>query len=291
MSAIDLIVCPYDMGRRNWRCGLGPAAILQNDAVARLEAAGANVRVVEIETRVDYECESDLVFEAQRQIAERTARAREEERWPVILAGNCNAAVGGASGIGGGKRGLIWFDAHGDYCTPETSDTGFIDGMGLSMMVGRCWPRALSTIRGYAAIAQSDTILVGARDLDPWEVEDLAVSQISELSVETIRSGGVRAAFEPALRDLAGTVDRIYLHIDIDVHDPLKVPANHYNAPDGLWADEVREAVELIARHVRIAAVSLGSYDPAADPDGKTAEVAVELLEVLYSKGLNPDAR
>jgi len=179
--------------------------------------------------------------------------------------------------------GIVWFDAHGDFCTPETTDNGFLDGMGLAMLVGRGWRRALSTIPGYAPIAENATALVGGRDFDPWEVEDLANSAVTQLRVEDIRSKGVQGAFEPFLESLTRHVDQVYLHIDLDVHDPEEAPTNFYNAPGGLWAEEVREAIALIGQHIPIAGGGLASYDPGFDPDGRTAEIAVSVLESLIA--------
>jgi arginase len=283
MTAVDLICCPYDSGRRDWRCGLGPARILQQDAIARIQSNGTDVRLVEIETRVSYETEVSLVFEAQRQIALSVAKARDRGRFPLVLGGNCNTAVGGVSGIGGAKLGVIWFDAHGEFCTPETTESGFLDGMGLAMMVGRCWRHVLSTVPGYAPIPEAVTALIGARDLDPWEADDMANSAITNLRVEDIRAKGVARTFGPFLEKLARQVDQVYLHIDVDVHDPAEAPANYYNAPGGLRADEVREAVAFIGQHIRVAGGGLGSYDPAFDPEGKTAEIAVSVIESLIA--------
>ena len=282
MAPVDLICCPYDSGRRNWRCGLGPKRILQQGAVARIQSGGTDVRLVEIETQVSYETEISLVFEAQRQIAMRVARAREEGRLPLVLGGNCNTAVGGPSGIGG-RLGVIWFDAHGEFCTPETTESGFLDGMGLAMMVGRCWRQVLSTVPGYAPIPETVTALIGVRDLDPLEARDLENSAITKLRVEDIRAKGVAHAFAPFLEKLARDVDQVYLHIDVDVHDPGEAPANFYNAPGGLRADEVREAIACIGQYVSIAGGGIGSYDPACDPEGKTAEIAVGVLESLVA--------
>jgi arginase len=283
MTSVDLICCPYDSGRRNWRCGLGPKRILQQGAVARIQSGGTDVRLVEIETQVSYETEISLVFEAQRQIAMRVAEAREEGRIPLILGGNCNTAVGGASGIGGNRLGVIWFDAHGEFCTPETTESGFLDGMGLAMMVGRCWRNVLSTVPDYAPIPETVTALIGVRDLDPLEGRDLENSAITKLRVEDIRTKGIARAFGPFLEKLARDVDQVYLHIDVDVHDPGEAPANFYNAPGGLRADEVREAIACIGQYVSIAGGGIGSYDPSFDPDGKTAEIAVEVLESLIA--------
>ena len=282
MAAVDIIYSPFDAGQKDWRCGCGPTRILQQDAIARIEAKGADVRLIEIEPRVFYESENSMGFEIQRRISEAAANACREKRLPLVIAGNCNAAVGGISGIGGGsKRGHVWFDAHGDFCTPETTDSGFLDGMGLAMMVGRCWQRVLSHMTGYEPIAETATALVGARDLDSLEAEDLAASAITHLRVEDIRENGVEVAFKSFLHNLAQEVEQVYIHVDLDVHDPVEVPANMLNVAAGLWAEEVREAVTVIGQHVRIAGAGLGSYDPSVDPEGKTAEVAVKLLETI----------
>lgn len=295
MKVVDLIYCSYDSGRRDWRCGRGPKRILQQGAVERIEASGSKVRLIEIEPEVSYQSENASSFDVQRRIAESARDARNAGRLALVLAGNCNAAVGGASGIGGSRRGIVWFDAHGDFCTPDTTDTGFLDGMGLAMMVGRCWRRALSRIPGYSPIAEHATALVGARDLDQAEALDLADSGITHLKVEDLRANGIVSTFEPFLQRLAQQADQVYLHIDLDVHDPKEAPANQLNVADGLWASEVREAVIRIGERVRIAGAGLGSYDPDVDPQGKTAEVAIKLLEVLIAAsgtiGLNKPIR
>ena len=99
--------------------------------------------------------EASLVFEAQRQIAKNVAITCEAGRLPLVLGGNCNTAVGGVSGIGGPRLGVLWFDAHGDFCTPDTTVSGFLDGMGFAMTMGRGWRRVLSTVPGYAPIPEA----------------------------------------------------------------------------------------------------------------------------------------
>jgi arginase len=283
MMAVDLICCPYDSGRRDWRCGLGPGRILRQQAVARLQRAEASVRLVEIEAHVDYESEGALVFEAQRQISEHVGKARSAGHMPLVLAGNCNAAVGAVSGIGGPGLGVVWFDAHGDFNTPDTTESGFLDGMGLAMTVGRCWQHALSTVPGYRPTPEAATVLVGARDLDPWEIDGLTNSSVANLHVSDIRSKGLRQTFKPLLERFVREVDRVYLHIDIDVHDPAEAPANHYNAPGGLSSSEVREAISFIGQNIEVAGGGISSYDPSFDPNGDTAEIAVGVLEALVS--------
>ena len=282
MPDVTIIYCPWDSGRKDWRCGRGPARILQADAIARFKALGASVDVVEIEPTVNYESENSTGFEILRQIAAATDCATRSGRLPLILAGNCNTAVGGISGIGGGaRRGHLWFDAHGDFCTPETTDSGFLDGMGLAMLVGRCWQRVLSGITGYAPVDESSTALIGARDLDPGEARELASSGVLHLRVDEVRNSGVEVALSPFLDRLEKKVEKLYIHVDLDVLDPGEAPANRLNVANGLWSDEVCDAIRLAGRRIPIAGAGLGSYDPEVDPDGKTAGVAVKILETL----------
>jgi arginase len=168
-----------------------------------------DLRTIEIETHVDYETDSSLVFEAQRQIAQCATRSRNAGRFPVVLGGNCNTAVGGIGGTGSADCALIWFDAHGDFNTPENTETGFLDGMGLAMAVGRCWRYVLSTVPGFSPIPEKLTAHVGARDLDPWEAEELANSALTRISVEDIRKTGIEAAFGAFISRLKNKASRV----------------------------------------------------------------------------------
>jgi arginase len=282
MKPVDLIICAKDSGRSDWRCGLGPRRILSQFLASQTTIPRDDLRTVEIETHVDYETDSSLVFEAQRQIAQCAARSRSAGRFPIILGGNCNTAVGGIAGVGGGDCALIWFDAHGDFNTPENTETGFLDGMGLAMAVGRGWGHILSTVPGFSPIPETLTAIVGARDLDPWEEEDLANSAITRLNVADIRKSGVQA-FGALIGTLKTKVDRIYLHIDIDVLDPADAPANHYNAAGGLSIDELVGAIAYIGERIPIEGAGIGSYDPAFDAEGRTANAAVQVVEALIA--------
>lgn len=287
MTPVDLILSPYDSGRIDWRCGLGPRKILDQFLRSKIGAPGEDVRIVEIEPRAEYETESSLVFDAQRQIAGFTAKSRESGRFPLVLGGNCNTALGGISGTGAANCGVIWFDAHGDFNTTETTESGFLDGMGLAMLVGRCWRHVLSTVPGFSPIPEKLTALVGARDLDPWEAEDLANSAITQLSVEDIRGKGSQKAFVDFLDRLNKEVDHVYLHVDIDVLDPDATPANYYSAPNGLWIDEVLDAIAYIGGRIPITGGGIGSYDPSFDPYGKTAEAAVRVMgSIIAASGM-----
>ena len=77
------------------------------------------------------------------------------ERFPLVLAGNCNAAVGVVAGLGPGAA-VLWCDAHADFNTPETTTGGFLDGMGLATVTGRCWTSMAARVPGFVPVAKLD---------------------------------------------------------------------------------------------------------------------------------------
>ncbi len=286
MTEIELIVCPYDSGKRDWRCGAGPRRILDDALRPALDTASIGFHLTEIEPQSAYPCEASLGFDAQRRIANTAIDARKEGRLPIILGGNCNTAVGGVSGSGEGRMGLVWFDAHSDFCTPETTETGFFDGMGMAMIAGRCWHGMLSTVPGYEPIPEDLMAIVGARGLSVHEARDLDHSEVTQISVEAVRNDGVAGALGDFVARLSDNVDAVYLHIDLDVLDPDIAPANHYNQPNGLTPAEVADAIAFIGGRFKIAGAGFASYDPDVDPAGTTAEVAADLIRVLCAKAL-----
>jgi arginase len=94
-----------------------------------------------------------------------------------------------------------------------------------------------------------------------------------------LESDGARGALEPALSELARHVSRVYLHIDLDVHNPAEAQANQYAVPGGLSARTVRELVRVVAERFSIIAAALTAYDPAFDD--RMLNVGQRLMEEI----------
>ena len=257
--------------------GAGPSRLAAG-AVQRLRAQGHLVEERRVEL-TGWQAELQSAFDLHREVASLTA-ARGKGQLPVLLAGNCNTSLGILAGAAepGCRQGLIWLDAHGDFNTPETDTTGFLDGQGLAMAVGRCWQAALAEVPGFEPIPEHRVLLLGARDLDSAEEGALAASDISVLAPAAARKP---AQVGRALTRLASQVDTVHVHIDVDVHDPSSGTANGYSAPDGLSDIKVRRILEQTATRIPIRSASLASYDPAYDTSGRMHEVALELLELI----------
>src|SRR5436309_2130353 len=135
---IAIITVPYDSGLRNERMGRGPGCILEAGFAERLADDGHRVSVSAIETRTTFRVEAEVGVDLADQVASGVRAARARSALPMILSGNCNTSVGTLAGLGH-EVGVVWFDAHGDFNTPETSPSGYFDGMALAIATGRCW--------------------------------------------------------------------------------------------------------------------------------------------------------
>jgi arginase len=277
---IRIIQVPYDSGRRGKRTGRGPLQFLENKADDLLRANGWNVEVEAVESQESFTAEIATAFELARLLAERVRAAREGGAFPLILAGNCISSLGTISGSDPGRLGLVWFDAHGDLNTPETTPSGYLDGMALATALGRGWPNLTQSIPSFVPIPEDRVVMVGIRQLDPPEAEFLAQSPITLVNPTQLRESGVARALAAPLSQLRGQVSRVYIHLDLDVLDPLAAgQANMYAEPDGLTLPNLEEALSLISQQFEIEAIAFTAYDPSFDADQRVFRVGVRLME------------
>ena len=149
---------PYDSGHEGLRMGAGPL---------RLQELFAEVE--EIHARKEWRAEIRTSFELYAELARRIREGRDET--PIVLSGNCGACAGTVAGVGSERMGVIWFDAHGDLNTPETTDSGFLDGMALSIVTGQCFRPLAKNLIGLDPIDPQHAVHIGGRDWSPGEEE------------------------------------------------------------------------------------------------------------------------
>jgi arginase len=259
--------------------GAGPERLLEAGIQRALTDAGHTVHAQMAELPAgSWQSEIQTSFELMRMLASGVAMAREAGRLPIVLAGNCNTAVGTIAGLGG-DVGVAWFDAHADFNTPETTTTGFLDGTALAVITGRCFTQLTRTVPGFTRVPDTRVCLIGTRDIDPLEAEVLSGS-----AVELVAPSDVRSSLPRALARVGEHVERVYVHIDLDVLDAGVASANSYAVAGGLSVEDVEFAVSAIARQFIIAAITLSAYEPDADADGRAAAAAIRL--VTHAAGL-----
>ena len=296
---ITLLVVPYHLGREGQGMALGPDAYLGGGLEQALASRGYDVRVVRVVRPAPFRDRPSAIADINAELAEAIAAALREGRLPLIAGGNCNVALGAVAGLqqaGLRPAGAVWFDAHGDFNTPTTTPSGFIDGMPLAILTGRCHRRIWARLRrGHGALVGpiTDELVVhaGGRDLDPGEELEFALSTIARVSSSELLEGGARA-LDPALARLGESAAAVYLHIDIDVLDPATAAAVDFPAPHGLALEDLLAAVARVVSATPVRAVSVTAYDPECD-DGEHTTLAlgtrlvcgvVEALEVGGSR-------
>lgn len=208
--------------------------------------------VPEPHTTLEPELPADRPTERMAVLYNRLAELVADDPSPVVYAGDCLSTMGVTGGLQ--RRGIdptvLFFDAHGDFHTWETTPSDFLGGMPLAMLTGRGEQTIVDGV-GMTPIEDDRVWLIDGRDLDPEEDEAVAESGIHHVTVDQI-------AADPPPGDL-------YVHIDVDIVDPADMPGVNYPAPDGPSAATVAEAVAALHATGRVVALSFSSWNPGLD--------------------------
>ncbi len=166
---------------------------------------------------------------------------------PIVISGDCTTSLGVLTGMrrAGLEPGVVWLDGHADFQTEATTSSGYLGGMPLSLAVG-VGTLTLPTTLGLAPLDPTHVVLVDARDTDPPEHVLLDESAIKRATVLDLDS------------TLVPDGD-VYVHIDLDVIDPVGLPDLRFPAPGGPSLDEVLAAVSRVAATGRVAAVGIAA--------------------------------
>jgi arginase len=283
---ITIFAVPYDSGHRTLRMGAGPEHFLSNGMEAALAATGREVRSEVLEVTSPFRAEVATAFELFGMLAKRVQEATTSGRFPLVLSGNCNSSVGVIAGLAGASPkeevGLIWFDGHADFNTPETTTSGSLDGMGLAMAVGHCWGQMVHAVPAFRPVSEENVVLIGSRGATQVEKERLWASEATVVQEQSVRALGARGALGIALNSKAGRTRRIHVHLDLDVLDPEAVnPANEFAPERGLSAEEVEACIWAIREHFEVTSTTVASYDPSFDGEGHVLEAGIALVRAL----------
>jgi arginase len=272
---LRIIAVPYDSGHPGLRMGAGPEHLLDNGLGEGLRSEGRRPSVTTVRHEREPTAEVATAFELHGLVSGLVRRALADGEFPLVLSGNCNTSVGTLSGADPEGLGVVWFDAHGEFNTPETTTTGFIDGMGLAIAVGHCWKAMARGVPGFSAVPEENVVIAGVREVDPAEQERLDTSEITVVGADRMERQGL-GALSAALDALKTRVDKVYVHLDLDVLDAAQVgKANEFAAEGGPNAEELQAALGMVRERFEVTAFGIASYDPTFDADGRVLRVAV----------------
>jgi len=199
------------------------------------------------------------------------ARVRELEQ-PRVQVGDCVASLGVMAGLQEQDLdpAIVWFDAHGDFNTWETTPSGFLGGMPLAMLAGLGEQTIMEAV-GARPVPGERILLVGARDIDSGEDTNLESARVGQVDVEDLTAESLPEG-------------PIYLHLDCDVVAIEEMPAVNYPAAGGPGAAAVREAVERVFASGRVVGFSFTAWDPNLPGAETSAASCRRLTEGLLFK-------
>ncbi|MDI3328196.1 MAG: arginase [Alicyclobacillaceae bacterium] len=296
---LSVIGVPLDLGQSRRGVDMGPSAIRYAGLQERLRRMGLEVRdrgnvpVPEAEARAVEDPKLKYLPEIRRVCEELAARVRqavEEGDLPVILGGDHSLAIGSVAGVASvkGDLGLIWFDAHGDMNTAETTPSGNIHGMPLAATLGYGHP-GLTGVGGFSPkVRPEKAVLVGVRSIDEGEARLIRQIGIRVFTMHEIDRLGIGAVMEEAVQLASGGTKGIHLSLDLDALDPVAAPGVGTPVHGGMTYREGHLAMEILAESGALCSVDVVEVNPILDIANRTAEMAVDLLCSALGKKILP---
>jgi arginase len=284
---IDIIGVPIDLGADRRGVDMGPSAIRYSHLQKKLEELGYDVRDEgNVEVPIAEMCKItnsnlkyiDCIIPVSRRIAGAVATSVQAKNFPLVLGGDHSLSIGSVRGAARNKKiGVIWIDAHADFNTAETTPSGNIHGMSLAILAGlgdkslvQLWDETIPVID------PSKIAIIGARDLDSGEKENLSKAGAMVMGMEQIDRYGMVSVVERAIERVSRDVDGIYLSLDLDALDPEHAPGVGTPVAAGLSQRETHLACELIAETGKLIGMDLVEVNPILDGQNRTAILAVE---------------
>ena len=296
---IEVIGVPVDLGAGRRGVDMGPSAIRIADLEPRLESLGHKVvdagdlAVMIPETqkvgagKLRYKapimafCE-DLQKHVQRSLG--------EGKLPMVLGGDHSIAIGSVGGTSDHfaaqdeRIGLIWFDAHGDANTPETTPSGNIHGMSLAVLLGHGDSELVNLGGRCPKVLARNTVLIGIRDIDPGERESLKKWGVNCYTMRDVDERGMRDVVDEAIQVASDGTAGVHLSLDLDVIDPEDAPGTGTPVWGGITYREAHLAMEMLADRAHIVAIDLVEVNPVLDTQNMTGILAAELAQGALGK-------
>lgn len=295
---ISIIGVPVDLGQSRRGVDMGPSAIRYAGAVERLQALGHHVTDkgnITVSAIHEPSCnEAGLknlkeVTEATEALAASVSDSVKNKKFPLVLGGDHSIAIGTLAGLAGhyGNLGVIWYDAHADMNTSETSPSGNIHGMPLAVSMGIGHEQLVNVHRDGAKIDPENVVIIGARSVDPGERRLIREKGVKVFTMHEIDRYGMSEVIQETLAYFASrNVDGIHLSLDLDGLDPLYTPGVGTPVPGGITYRESHLAMELLEDANVITSAEFVEVNPVLDEYNKTADVAVGLMGSLFGEKL-----
>ena len=295
---VSLVGAPCDVGAAQRGAAMGPDALRVAGIKTHLNRLG-----VDVEDRgniVGPEYPNGVVEDGYRHLDETILWCRyvhdavfdtaRQNRIPLVMGGDHSIAIGSIAAVArhcvqqGKKLCVLWFDAHADFNTPNTSPSGNIHGMPVAALTGKGPEELLNIGVTTPIIEESDVYQIAIRSVDNAERRALASSQINIFDMRMIDELGVRQAMHKILIDIERKQAHLHVSFDVDCLDPTVAPGTGTTTPGGLTYREAQLCMEMINDSNLLGSLDIVEINPTLDQCNKTAQLAVELVSSMFGK-------
>ena len=301
MKPVHLIGVPLDLGAGRRGVDMGPSAFRiagirdQIAALGRPTIDKGDLPAPIPETQRPADAHKKYVREIAKvcqKLYERTMKSLDDGALPLVLGGDHSLAAGSVAASADWIRrtaskplGLIWVDAHGDMNTPSTTESGNVHGMPLAALLGQ-EPLELASIGSMPSVLPQNTVLVGIRNLDQREKDQIRASGIHVFTMKDVDRDGVATVAERALTLASRDTGGIHVSFDMDVCDPSIAPGVGTPVKGGFDYREAHMIMELVNDSGQLVALDLVEVNPTLDIRNTTAEFGSELALSALGKGI-----
>ena len=301
MKPVHLIGVPLDLGGGRRGVDMGPSAFRIANIGDQITTLGRTVvdkgdlpaPIPETQRPADKKKKyiRDIAKVCQK-LYDLTLKSLDEGAFPLVLGGDHSLAAGSVAASADWLRrtssrplGLIWVDAHGDMNTPATTESGNVHGMPLAALLGQ-EPAELASIGSTPSVMPLNTVLVGIRNLDQREKEQIKASGVHVFTMKDIDRDGIAKVAERAIELASEGTGGVHVSFDMDVCDPLIAPGVGTPVKGGFDYREAHMIMELVADSGRLVALDLVEVNPTLDLRNATAEFGTELALSALGKGI-----
>ena len=287
MRKIDIIDACTDLGVSVDGAALGPEILTEdfsNENVGNIYILHADEDGKEKE-KDNKKKNLKKLNEFNIELYNRVLKSIDEKKFPLTIGGDHSLVI--ASALASIKKnqnlGIIWIDAHGDYNTFKTTITGNIHGLPLAVIDGY-EKMYLADFHNGSFYNPKNTVIVGGRDIDPLEQENLKDAGVTVFTTEEVHEKGMKAVMEEAVKIACDNTNGMHISYDLDVIDPVICPGVSVPAKNGINLEEAYEAVDEIIKYKdKLKLLDLVEYNPLKDIDNKTKVIAKTILESLIN--------
>jgi arginase len=293
---VAILGVPMDLGSDRRGVDMGPSAIRYAGLEAAIRATGracwddGDLSVPRPEPLAREDSAGDTASHLEEilsvcgRVRDRVGALIAEKTLPVILGGDHSIAIGTVSGAAEtAEIGLLWFDAHGDFNTPQTSPSTNVHGMSLAALLGI---GSFGTDASSATnVDQEHVALIGVRELDPGERDQLRESDITVYTMAEVDERGLGNVTRDAIAQVSRAQDGVHVSLDMDVLDPTEAAGVGTPVRGGVTYREAHIAMEQVATlGERLRSFDVVEVNPTLDTENATAELAVELTASALGK-------